>query len=83
MRELPEDCFGHFWAKLCTALSNRGWGVFGEWPMRITEAILGQLMVSFDKTSLREPGDTGICREPYFLLPPLYSHAVLKLDMFQ
>lgn len=51
--------------------------------MRITEAILGQLMVSFDKTSLREPGDTGICREPYFLFPPLYSHAVLKLDMFQ
>lgn len=42
--------------------------MFGEWTVSLAEATLGQLMVSFDRTSVKEPGETGVCS---LLLSPL------------
>lgn len=49
-------------------MSNGRWGGFGEWPVSLAEATLGQLMVSSNKTSAKEPRETVVCRGPCSLL---------------
>lgn len=53
--------------------------MFGQWPVSLAEATLGQLMVSFDKTSAKEV----YAESPVLCSCPLYSHTSLKLDLFR
>lgn len=76
-----------FLDKLCVALDSGGWGVTGECPVSPSEPTVGQFLVSpglgLVKSSVEEPGDTGVCKEPVLCSCSLSGHASLKLDMFQ
>lgn len=51
--------------------------------MSLAEATLGQLVVSFNETSAKEPGETAYAESPVLCSCSLYSHAFLKLEVFQ
>lgn len=53
--------------------------MFGQWPVSLAEAALGQLMVSFNKTSAKEV----YTESPVLCSCLLYSHTFVKMDLFQ